>query len=130
LLIESKNWHAACKSLDQFDWRNQLLRKHPKHASVHGRVTFNGVPVAGATIKLQPTMTIMSSNTGAGFMLFPDRAATITVPTNPDGGYEIKNLTKGEYKFTCSANGMKNQDRTILVGADLPKVNVDVAIGK
>ena len=110
-------------------WQS-LRAEAPKDANVHGRVTFNGVPVAGATIKLQPTMTIMSSNTGAGFMLFPDRAATITVPTNPDGGYEIKNLTKGEYKFTCSAKGMKNQDRTILIGADLPKVNVDVAIGK
>ncbi|MFT5325304.1 MAG: peroxiredoxin [Planctomycetaceae bacterium] len=111
------------------EWR-RLRADAPKDANVHGRVTFNGVPVAGATIKLQPTMTIMSSNTGHGFMLFPDRAATITVPTNPDGGYEIKNLTKGEYKFTCSAKGMKNQDRTILIGADLPKLNVDVGLTK
>lgn len=111
------------------EWR-RLRKAAPKEASVVGRVTFNGAPVAGASIKLQPSMTMMTSNTGAGFTLFPDRRATVTVPTNPDGTYEIKNLTKGEYKFTCSANGMKNRNRTILIGADMPKVNVDVALGK
>lgn len=110
-------------------WQS-LRADAPKGASVYGRITFNGVPVPAATIELQPTMTIMSSNTGHGFMLFPDRAATITVPANPDGTYEFKNLTKGEYKFTCSANGMKHQGRTILIGADLPRVNVDVALNQ
>jgi len=111
------------------EWR-RLLKAAPKDASVHGRITFNGAPVAGASIKLQPSMRIMSSNTGHGFMLFPDRAATITVPTNPDGTYEVKDLTKGEYKFTCSAKSLKTRNRTILIGADLPKVNVDVALSK
>jgi beta-lactamase regulating signal transducer with metallopeptidase domain len=111
------------------EWR-RLRAAAPKDASVVGRVTFNGAPVAAASIKLQPTMTIMSSNTGHGFMLFPDRAGTITVPTNLDGTYELKNLTKGEYKFTCSAKGMKIQDRTIQIGADLPTVNVDVGLAK
>lgn len=110
-------------------WRS-LRADAPKDASVHGRVTFNGAPIAGASIKLQPSMRIMSSNTGHGFMLFPDRQATITVPTNLDGTYEIANLTKGEYKFTCSAKGLKTRNRTILIGADLPKVNVDVALSK
>lgn len=110
-------------------WRS-LRADAPKDASVHGRVTFNGAPVAGASIKLQPSMRIMSSNTGHGFMLFPDRPATITVPTNPDGTYEIANLTKGEYKFTCSAKGMENRNRTLLIGADLPKVNVDVTLSR
>jgi beta-lactamase regulating signal transducer with metallopeptidase domain len=111
------------------EWR-RLRKAAPKDASVHGRITFNGAPVAGASIKLQPSMRIMSSNTGHGFMLFPDRAATITVPTNPDGAYEITNLTKGEYKFTCSAKGLKTRNRTILIGADLPKVNVDVTLSE
>lgn len=111
------------------EWR-RLREAAPKDASVHGRITFNGAPVAGASIKLQPSMTIMTSNTGAGFMLFPDRAATITVPTNPDGTYEIRNLTKGEFKFTCSASGMKNRNRTVLIGNDLPAVNVDVLLTK
>lgn len=111
------------------EWR-RLRAEAPKEARVFGQITFNGAPVAGATIKLQPSMTIMSSNTGHGFMLFPDRQATITVPTNPDGTYEIANLTKGEYKVTCSAKGFKTRNRTILIGADLPKVNVDVALSK
>lgn len=111
------------------EWR-RLRAAAPRKASVHGRITFNGAPVAGASIKLQPSMTIMSSNTGHGFMLFPDRAATITVPTNPNGTYEVKNLTKGEYKFTCSAKGFKDRNRTILIGADLPKLNVDVALSQ
>ena len=110
-------------------WRS-LRAGASKDASVRGRVTFNGAPVAGATIKLQPSMTIMSSNTGHGFMLFPDRKATITVPTTSDGSYEIKNLTKGEYKFTCSAKGMENRNRTLLIGADPPKVNVDVTLSR
>jgi hypothetical protein len=111
------------------EWR-RLRAAAPKDASVVGRVTFNGAPVAAAAIKLQPSMTIMSSNTGHGFMLFPDRAGTITVPTLPDGTYEIKNLTKGEYKLTCSAKGFKNRNRTILIGDDLPTVNVDVGLAK
>lgn len=110
-------------------WRS-LRADAPKDASVHGRVTFNSAPVAGASIKLQPSMTIMSSNTGHGFMLFPDRAATITVPTNPDGTYEVTNLTKGEYKLTYSAKGFQNRNRTILIGDDLPPVNVDVGLTK
>lgn len=110
-------------------WRS-LRAAAPKDASIVGRVTFNGAPVAAASIKLQPTMRIMSSNTGHGFTLFPDRAGTINIPTNPDGTFEIKNLTKGEYKFTCSANGFKNRNRTILIGADLPKLNVDVGLTK
>jgi hypothetical protein len=75
-------------------------------------------------------MTIMSSNTGHGFMQFPDRKATITAPTNSDGSYQIKNLTKGEYKFTCSASGMKIRNRTILIGSDLPTANVDIALSR
>ncbi|MDA0920009.1 MAG: carboxypeptidase regulatory-like domain-containing protein [Planctomycetota bacterium] len=110
-------------------WRS-LRAAAPRDASIVGRITFNGAPVAGASIKLQPTMTIMSSTTGHGFMLFPDRAGTITVPTSSDGTFEIRDLAKGEYKFTCSASGMKNQDRTILIGNDLPTVNVDVGLTK
>ena len=134
-----KNVEPQVLSGDIFDIRahNEVLAKWqslrvdaPKNASIHGRITINGAPVAGTTIKLQPTMTIMSSNTGHGFMVFQDRAATITVPTNLDGTYEVKNLTKGEYRFTCSAKGLKNQDRTILIGADGPKVKVDIALSQ
>lgn len=111
------------------EWRT-LRAEAPKDASIHGRITFNGAPVAGASIKLQPSMTIMSSNTGAGFLLMPDRAGAITVPTNADGTYAVNDLSKGEYKLTYSAKGFKKRNRTILIGADLPKLNVDVALAK
>jgi len=52
------------------------------------------------------------------------------MPTNPDDTYAIKNLTKGEYQFTCSAKDTKSRNRTSLIGADLPQVNVYVALSK
>ena len=111
------------------EWR-RLRAEARKDASIAGRITFNGAPVAGALIKLQPPMTIMSSNTGAGFLLMPDRAGTITVPTNADGTYAVNDLPKGEYKLTYSAKGLKKRNRTILIGADLPKLNIDVALSQ
>jgi beta-lactamase regulating signal transducer with metallopeptidase domain len=109
------------------EWK-RLMSAAPKGASVHGNVTFNGAPVAGATIRLEPMMTMMSSNTGHGFMSFSDLAGTLTVSAGPDGTYAINDLPKGEYAFTCESAGFGKAARTIMIGSDLPKVNVDVAL--
>jgi hypothetical protein len=78
----------------------------PAHASEHhGQVTFNGLPVPGATVKAT------------------QGAKTLTAVTNSDGSYAFTDLTDGPWKFEVEMPLFAALHQNVTVAPNMPGIH-------